>query len=578
MASDGEMDPSCCATGIRTLSRGVLFSLLVCFLPFANGQTLPGVNTPDPKQLCAEEKWKAAVEALQAVETRGPELQLCYGIGLAQLGQLDQSAEALSVGRRQWPDDKRFPMELAGVAFKKKQYPRASRHLRDALKLEATDTYANDFLGTVYFLQGNLPAALKYWNRVARPQIAEIRAAPVPKLDPVVLDRAFAFAPASVLRREDLATTEARLKALEIFPSFQFDLAPRTDSKFDLIFRHWERNGTGPNKKIALLMLLRGLPAQSVYPEYFNIGHSGLNLTSFYRWDKEKRRVTAEFSGPLLRNPKRHFRLGLDLRNENWDIRRSFDGPAPLLGGFNLRREAATGELSFVPNGRWQWSAGVELSHRDFRSVVLGPAVSTDLLLQGMQLKQQMQARVELLNVPERRLTLVAAAISEAGHIWSVPEHSFEKLEGSVLLRWFPVSSTDDYEVQHRFWGGGTVGSPPFDELFKLGTAGDNDLWLRGHIATRDGRKGIAPIGSAYFLSNWELDKTLFRPYFLTIKAGPLVDTGKMISPIGGLGTNEWLWDVGVQVKASVGNFGVALSYAKDLRSGNNAVNISFLR
>ena len=29
-----------------------------------------------------------------------------------------------------------------------------------------------------------------------------------------------------------------------------------------------------------------------------------------------------------------------------------------------------------------------------------------------------------------------------------------------------------------------------FDELFELGMERDNDLWLRGHVGTRDGRKG----------------------------------------------------------------------------------------
>src|SRR5207302_4381670 len=69
--------------------------------------------------------------------------------------------------------------------------------LHRALELAPSDSYANDFLGTVYFLQGNLDAALKYWNRVGKPQIAEIRAEPTPRLDSVLLDRAFAFSPAS---------------------------------------------------------------------------------------------------------------------------------------------------------------------------------------------------------------------------------------------------------------------------------------------------------------------------------------------------------------------------------------------
>ena len=94
----------------------------------------------------------------------------------------------------------------------------AVRHLRRALRLDPADSYGNDFLGTVYFLQGNLEAALKYWNRVGKPQIAEIRSQPAPQVNAALLDRALAFAPASVLRLPDLLTTEVRIRWPGDFP------------------------------------------------------------------------------------------------------------------------------------------------------------------------------------------------------------------------------------------------------------------------------------------------------------------------------------------------------------------------
>ena len=95
----------------------------------------------------------------------------------------------------------------------------AARHLRRALRLDPTDAYGNDFLGTVYFLQGNIAAALKYWNRVGKPQIVEVRSQPTPEVNAALLDRAMVFAPASVLRLPDLLTTEARTRWTgNIFP------------------------------------------------------------------------------------------------------------------------------------------------------------------------------------------------------------------------------------------------------------------------------------------------------------------------------------------------------------------------
>jgi hypothetical protein len=61
-----------------------------------------------------------------------------------------------------------------------------------------------------------------------------------------------------------------------------------------------------------------------------------------------------------------------------------------------------------------------------------------------------------------------------------------------------------------------------------LGLERDNDLWMRGHIGTRDGRKGSAPLGRNYFLSNWEAEKNVYGNGLLTLKLGPFVDTGKI--------------------------------------------------
>ena len=473
------------------------------------------------------------------------------------------------------PGDERFPLELAGVAFKQKRYSAAARHLRKAIRIDPADVYANDFLGTIYFLQGNTEAALKYWNRVGKPQIADEKTAPVPQVSPALLDRAFVFAPVSVLRLPDLLTTEARIAGLGIFPSYQFDLQARDDGKFDIIFRNRERDGWGRGKLEKLFLLLRGLPFQSVTPEFYNLLDQGINFVSMYRWDAQKRRVSAELSGPFHRNPKFRYALNADLRGENWEIRNSFQGPAPLLGSLNLRREAVGGTFSSFESGRWQWSAGGEISHRDFRSVIPGVALTPSLLAKGYQLKQTTKLDVALLRMPERRITVEGGMSSQVGRLWSEPSQSFEKLQGSTRFHWFPRAEGDDYEVQHSIRAGKTFGDVPFDELFMLGLERDNDLWMRGHIGTRDGEKGSAPLGRNYFLSNWEADKNVYGNGIFTVKLGPFVDTGKITDPSPGLGSHQWLWDVGAQAKVRVFGVQLAFSYGKDLRSGNNAFYVS---
>ena len=523
------------------------------------------------QQLLAQQRWQELVEILQPIHPRSADLNFYYGTALAQLGRWQEAHDAFESGARQQPQDKRFPSELAGVEFKQKRYPQAAVYLRRALRIDPHDSYGNDFLGTVYFLEGNLEAALKYWNRVDKPRIAQVNADPVPHLDPALLDRAFAFAPASTLRLHELWLSDSRVRGFGIFPIYSFDLLAREDGAFDITLRNWERNGWGHNYKEGLFLLLRGLPFQTMNPEFYNLKHEAINFVSMFRWDAEKRRVTAQLSSPFRHNPEFNYQLFTDLRSENWNVQTSFQGPTTLLGSLNLRREAIGGNFTSFASARWRWSAGAEISHRDFRSVIPGSALTPHLLAKGYQLKQATQVDVALWRAPEQRMNIDAGARSEAGRIWSQPSQSFEKIQGSGRFHWLPQAEGDDYEMQYQLRAGKTFSDVPFDELFVLGLERDNDLWMRAHIGTRDGRKGSAPLGRSYLLSNWEQDKTILHKTLLTLKCGPFLDVGKIIDDVSGLGSHKWLWDAGPQLKARLFGVQVVFSYGKDLRSGNNA-------
>jgi Tetratricopeptide repeat len=565
------MDSARAASNSTALISLGVFVFLFSFASVARTQTSDSFQVDRATQLSAEQGWREIVSLVESVPHPSAELDFYYGTALAQLGRWDDAQKAFTAGARLQPGDKRFPLELAGVAFRQKRYPVAVRYLRRALRLDPADSYGNDFLGTVYFLQGNSEAALKYWNRVGKPQIVEVRNQPTPQVNAALLDRAMAFAPASILGLPDLLTTEVRVRGLEIFPRYQFDLQARNDGKFDILFRNRERDGWGQGKLEKLFLLLRELPFQSITPEFYNLRGEAINFTSMYRWDAQKRRILAQLSGPFKANPRFRYRLMADLRGENWDIRKSFQGPAPVLGSFNLRREAVAADFAVMESGRWRWSAAVEVSHRDFRSVIPGTTLTPNLLAKGYQLKQLTKLDAELWRRPERKLTLEGEASSQVGRIWSQPSHSFEKLQGSLRFHWLPQSQGDDYEIQDRVRAGKTFGEVPFDELFILGLERDNDLEMRGHIGTRDGRKGSAPLGRNYFLSNFEADKNVYRNGIFTVKLGPFLDTGKITDALTGLGSQKWLWDLGAQAKLRVFGVGFAFSYGKDLRSGNNA-------
>jgi hypothetical protein len=353
------------------------------------------------------------------------------------------------------------------------------------------------------------------------------------------------------------------------FPRLQ--LTARPENKFDAILNLQERNGFGDSVWQSLISIFSGIGYQTIYPEYFNIRRSAINVTSLVRWDAQKRRLSAALSGPLHGNPRWRYRVGFDLRNENWDIRQSFTGPSPSLGALNLRRESAEVEIESFNSGRWGWSAGAEFSHRDYHGVVTGSALTPSLLLGGAQLKQLARVHSLVWRAPEHRFAINTEAASQIARIWSRPAHAFATLQGSIEARWLPQMQGDDYDTRLRISSGGTAGQPPFDELFMLGMERDNDLWLRGHIGTRDGRKGSAPLGTRYFLVNSEIDKNIYGNGLINVKLGPFLDTGKITGGTVNLGSPKWEWDTGAQAKARVLGVGITFVYGKDLRTGNNA-------
>lgn len=530
------------------------------------------------RQLAAEQRWQDIARLLGALQSRTADLNFYYGTALAQLQRWQEAESAFQAGLRLAPHDPRFPIELAGVAFKQKNYPQAAHRLRQALKLAPQDSYANDFLGTVYFLLGNVDGSLKYWNHVGKPQIVELRMDPPPKVSPVFFDRAFAFSPASTLQRSEFHATDARIRSLGIFPRYQLDLRAREDDRFDVSFRNQERNGLGSTKGEALFLLLRGLPFLSVNAEYYNLRHEAINLGSLFRWDPQKRRVFAQMFSPFQHGAKYRYEIAADLRNENWAILKSEVPSSPPLASLNLRREVLGFNLASYASGQGQWSAGAEFSRRDFRNVVAGTVLTPSLLARGYQLKQLAEVRATVWRMPERRFAVEAKVSSQAARLWSQTVQTSEKLQGSVGWRWFPCASGDDYEVQEQFRGGKIFGTVPFDELFMLGLERDSNLPMRAHIGTHAGRKGSAPLGSNYFLANWETDKNVYENGIVTVKIGPFLDSGKITDPRGTLGSHEWLWDTGAQIKLRVFGTGVVFSYGKDLRSGNNAFYLTIPR
>ena len=549
-----------------------LFILLV--LPSAGvAQQL----SPDDARLATAQKafdsgdWEEGAKLSQGPEGQPAELDFLRGLALARKQQWNESRQAFATGHLKSPGDPRFLVELAGIDYKQNDLSAAKRHLHAALRLGSRDSYTFDFLGTIYFLQGNIDAALKYWNAIEKPRLRKVSVQPLPRLDETLLHRAFTFNTPQVLSSDALLSTHARLENLGVFSHQRLELTPAGEH-FDATLHLAERNGWGDTKLEGAVALLSGVPYATVYPEIYNIVHRAVNFTSLLRWDSEKRRAFGALSTPLFDNPARRFQLYFDARNENWNLSNTFFGGSTPLSDLNLRRIAGGVELHSVVSARWSWSTGGEVASRSFRNLqgISIPAEKT-FFTDSNSFAYWLRVDRSLLRIPEHRFTLDAAAQGRIGRGFAENLGAFGTTRGSLDAHWLPRASGDDYETQARMRAGATMGNVPLDELFQLGVERDNDLWLRGHAGTMGGRKGAAPLGRRYFLASWEIDKNVYSNGLFAVKLGPFVDTGKITDASGLFGSREWLWDTGAQCKVRLlGSVTVILIYGRDLRGGHN--------
>jgi hypothetical protein len=523
------------------------------------------------RELFQRGEWEELARLGQCAPDDPADLDYYRGMGLARLTRWAAARAAFESGYAKAPRDKRFPLELAGIAFKRGRTAEARRLLKTALRLDPGDAYANDFLGTVYLLQGNTRAALKYWNRIRKPRVEEIRSAPSPRVDPVLLDRAFTFAPGEVLERTKFDATLARLALMQIFPQRALELAPRQDGTFMLTFRHVERNGWGNGRSDALIGLLRGVPYQTIHPEFHNLRRSALNSVSLVRWDRHKQRLSTSFSGPLKGRPSRRFQVDFDARNEEWDISGALRRPDARPGEFRLQRFEVGTSLQALTAGSSLLSTGIALSGRRIRDRPAGG--NGDLFRDSFSFRYAAGLRAPLLALTESRLYLDSTTDFQLGRVLLRDTRPYARLVGGLHLRWSPQAKGADFRTGLRLTGGIARGSVPFDELFSLGLERDNVLQMRGHKGTNAGRKGAGPLGRDFLLANWDLDKIIYSNGFSTVTLGPFLDTGTIRDGDGPFGAGRWLVDAGIQISVTLlGHVALKVSFGRDLRSGRGVV------
>src|SRR6266478_2938517 len=105
---------------------------LIFFLPvraLAQTSDAAGEKLSEIKKFYEAGNWDGVVRAVAQSPEASADLLLYRGLALAHLQSWEEAKAAFAAGRAKAPGDPRFPIELAGIAYREKQFSVAKRDL-----------------------------------------------------------------------------------------------------------------------------------------------------------------------------------------------------------------------------------------------------------------------------------------------------------------------------------------------------------------------------------------------------------------------------------------------------------------
>src|SRR5262245_59216359 len=92
-----------------------------------------------------------------------PDTYLYLGIAYRRMKEYKKAEDVFNEGGKRYPNDARFPNELANLFVENNDMDAAKSELRRALAIDPGNAYASDCLATIDMSEGEVQSALKAW-------------------------------------------------------------------------------------------------------------------------------------------------------------------------------------------------------------------------------------------------------------------------------------------------------------------------------------------------------------------------------------------------------------------------------
>jgi tetratricopeptide (TPR) repeat protein len=495
-----------------------------------------------------------------------PEAYLELGIVYARMKEYQRAEDTLKEGRSRYPQDPRFHNQLADLFLENNDREAAKSELKDALFIDPNNNYASDLLATIDMSEGEVQSALRSWNKSGRPLINDILHNYYLRFGSWVVRDAVAFHPSGVLHYSQWKTTEARLLASGNFANVGLEIEPTPlPDQYTAVVRTTTKvNNAGS----MLFDAVKGLPFETTFFNLWNVGNSGLNFNSDWRWEANRRRVDGQLKIPVPLFGLMFVEAGNRWRYEHWDTSPNILPQFKPFARFIYKANAPRLHVQAIPHYRVELGAGFEYRNRHLKGDLpqLFNSSKTGLFTADASLRlidRNYQNRLLLEGFAARR-SIIGDTQFSGGTV---------QLDNRVTLS----KDTRTY-LDWTLKTGTTRGALPIEDYFELGVDTYSQYLLRGHTAAADGRYGNGPLGTDFALVNTDLERRLATiPVFnmanipfITVKWQVFFDGAKTWDRQHIFQEGKLLLDTGGGVRFETPTHAFNLIYGRSLRDGNN--------
>jgi hypothetical protein len=377
------------------------------------------------------------------------------------------------------------------------------------------------------------------------------------------------------LKYSQWKTTESRLFETENFANVGLEIEPTVvPDQYDAVVRTTAKtNSIGA----FLFGILKGVPIQTPYVDFWNIGNTGINFNGDYRWETPRRRADGQLKIPVPIAGLLYVELGSNWRDERWDVSVPIAPPLKPFAKFDYRATATRIHFKNIPHYRVEFGAGFEYRNRYARGAL--PQLFTN---DAKTARFDVELSLKLIDRQYQNRLRVAAF----GARRSILGDTNYSIGAAELDNRFTLSRDSRTTLDWIVRGGTSRGALPIEDYFLLGLDNNPIYPLRGHTAEVHGKYGHGPMGTDFALVNTDLERRLATlPFFNTlnipfvvVKWDLFLDGAKTWDRNKIFPTSKLLIDTGGGVRFETPTHSLNFIYGRALREANNTFFVYFER